>query len=97
MKQYVIKQKMSGTGTIHDLASDLSDRVIPFRGSAKYAVVIAAYYGGRGWWTHTSEEATIRDYRRLSARGYNPQIIDVNGNYYEPTGYYRDTLRARTY
>jgi hypothetical protein len=40
-----IPQKMSGTGSIHDLASDLTDRDLEFPAGTKYAVVLPAYYG----------------------------------------------------
>ena len=46
MKILTIAQKMSNTGSIHDLASDQFAREIKFRGTAKFAVVLAAYYGG---------------------------------------------------
>lgn len=41
----IIEQKMSGTGTIHDLASQHSDRQIDFGENGQYAIVLAAYYG----------------------------------------------------
>jgi threonine aldolase len=43
---YVIKQKMSGTGTIHDLSGEHYDREVVFPKNKKYAVITAAYYGG---------------------------------------------------
>ena len=50
---------MSGTGSIHDIASDQFDRDIIFRGGAKYAVVLAAYYGGRGYYTTSTVEGLV--------------------------------------
>ena len=52
MKILTIKQKMSGTGSIHDLASGFEDREIKFPNGFKFAVVKANYYGGRGYTTH---------------------------------------------
>lgn len=80
MTTHTIPQKMSGTGTgtIHDIASDLWDRDIEFARGCKYAVVLAAYYGGQGYTTHKTEAATIAASR--AARGYSHVIIDDAGN-----------------
>jgi hypothetical protein len=86
MKTYTIPQKMSGTGTIHDIASQHYDRVIRFRGPTCYAVVEAAYYtergGGPGYTTHATEEAAARQSRKLSEQGYSHMIIDTEGRGY---------------
>lgn len=86
--RYVIPQKMSGTGSIHDIASDLFDREIAGRGS--YAVVLASYYGGKGYTTHMTQEAAARQAGKLSRQGYSYEIIDGDGNYY--TNYYGERL-----
>ena len=78
MHTHTITQKPSGTGSIHDIASDLHDRVIRFRAGEQIAVVLAAYYGGRGYSTHRTEEAAIAASRRN--RAYSHQIIDRYGN-----------------
>lgn len=78
--KFIIKKKQSNTGTIHDLASDMVDRVIEGRG--KYAVVLAAYYGGKGYTTHETAEATIKAAREVAKRGYSYEIIDENGSTY---------------
>jgi len=83
MKSYTIRQKMSGTGSIHDIQSEHSDRVIEFRAGAKYAVVLAAYYGGKGYTTHQSEASACRMARRLS---YSYEIIDADGIEYISDG-----------
>lgn len=80
MKIYTIAKKMSGTGTIHDIASDLFDRDIRFPDGAKYAVVLAAYYGGRGYTTHRTADAAIAQARRVS--GYSHRVIDADGTEY---------------
>jgi hypothetical protein len=77
MKKVIISQKMSGTGTIHDIASQHFDREIKFPKGAKYAVVLASYYGGKGYTTHTTESATIQADRRQSE--YSREIIGVDG------------------
>jgi len=84
MKVYTIKQKMSGTGSIHDIASDLYDRDIMFREGERFAVVLAAYYGGRGYTTHRTEEATIRQAHNVGEYSY--EIIDSDGNFYAVNG-----------
>jgi len=48
MATYTIPAKMSGTGTIHDTASQFSDREINFGKDGEYAVVLASYYGDAG-------------------------------------------------
>ena len=84
MKKYTIPKKMSGTGTIHDIASDQYDRDIIFGPGCKFAVVLAAYYGGRGYTTHRTAAAAIAADRRL--KGYSRAIIDDSGNYYTSDG-----------
>jgi hypothetical protein len=86
MKTYTIEQKMSNTGSIHDIASDNFDRVIEFRGAAKYAVVLASYYGGKGYTTHTTEESACRQAHKLGKQNYSYEIIDVDGTNYQSNG-----------
>lgn len=81
---YTIPQKMSNSGTIHDIESDLYERDIVFRGGAKYAVVLAAYYGGKGYTTHMTEDSAVRAYNR--AKQTSKVIIDTNGRRYYAWG-----------
>lgn len=81
---YAIPQKMSGTGSIHDIASEHYDRDIVFQAGCIYAVVCASYYGGKGYTTHRSEGAAIRASRQLS--DYSHAIIDADGNQYADYG-----------
>lgn len=81
MTMYVIPQKMSNSGTIHDIASDMHDREIRFARGCKYAVVSAAYYGGKGYTTHRTAEAAIGASRKN--REYSHLIIDADGNEYD--------------
>ena len=78
MKILTIKHKMGGTGSIHDLASDLQDREIKFPEGSKFAVVTASFYGGKGYTTHRTEGAAIRESKRMSE--YSHEIVDVEGN-----------------
>ena len=87
MKKVIIPQKMSGTGSIHDLASDLGPREIKFPQGAKFAVVLATYYGGPGYSTHASESAALQASRRN--REFSHQIIGDDGYIY---GIYGDRL-----
>ena len=84
MKVLTIPQKMSNSGSIHDLESDLYDRKIRFRAGTKYAVVLAAYYGGHGYTTHKTPEATIRQSQKLA--NWSHRIIDDQGNMLEHNG-----------
>jgi hypothetical protein len=78
---YVIEQKMSNTGSIHDIASDMFDREVKFNAGCKYAVVSAAYYGGKGYTTHRTEDAAINQSRKLKTNDHSHAIIDTEGNY----------------
>jgi len=80
MTTYTIPQKMSGTGSIHDIASDMFDRDIVFAPGCKFAVVLASYYGGKGYTTHKTEAAAIAASRRNSE--YSHRIIDTKGREY---------------
>ena len=90
MKTYTIEQKMSNTGSIHDIASDLFDRDIKFPAGSKYAVVLSSYYGGKGYTTHKTETAACAQSQRVN--DYSHQIIDINGNTYTV---YRDYWESR--
>lgn len=84
MTTYTIPQKMSGTGSIHDIASDMFDRNIVFAPDCKFAVVLASYYGGKGYTTHKTEAAAIAASR--SNKDYSHRIIDTEGNEYDTYG-----------
>lgn len=90
MSIVTIPQKMSGTGTIYDIASDLHDIEIDFGEHYQYAVVLAAYYNAKVT-RHKTKQAAIRRSKVKSRQGYhNVTIIDRDGSYYEE---YADTLR----
>ena len=84
MKTITIPQKQSNSGSIHDLASDMFDREIRFASGCKYAVVLAAYYGGKGYTTHKTKAAAMAASRR--EREFSHQIIDSEGQHYAVNG-----------
>ena len=82
MPTIIIPAKMSGTGTIHDLESDLQDRKIKIP-TGGYAVVLAAYYGG-GTTTHRTWDATLYkdhllplEWQILAESQPEPEYIDI--------------------
>ena len=77
---YTIPQKMSNSGSIHDIASDNFDRDIVFAAGCKYAVVLASYYGGKGYTTHKTAGAAIK--ANNAQKNYSREIIDTDGNRY---------------
>ena len=79
MKTFIIPQKMSNTGSIHDIASDLYDREIKFPAGSRYAVVLASYYGGKGYTTHRTADGAIYKCKQLKC---SRSIIDLNGTEY---------------
>jgi hypothetical protein len=80
---YTISQKMSNTGSIKDIASDLFDRDIDFHSGCQFAVVLAAYYGGKGYTVHRSARAACREALKLGNQGYCYEIIDQLGRKYD--------------
>jgi hypothetical protein len=85
-KIYTIPQKLSGTGTIYDLASDQMSREIMFNDNAQFAIVLAAYYGhGENiYFLANDEEEAVEISDRES--DYSHAIIDLDGNHYEIYG-----------
>jgi len=81
MTTYTIQQKMSNTGSIHDIASDQFDRDIVFPAGCKYAVVLASYYGGRGYTTHKTERSAIVASHKVA--DYSHSIIGTDGAEYQ--------------
>ncbi len=83
MKIFTIKAKMSGTGSIHDLASDKMDQEIKFPAGKKFAVVLAAYYGEKRYTVHASERLAARESCRCE---FSHKIIDSDGRHYVAHG-----------
>ena len=79
MTPVTIPQKMSGTGTIHDLASYQFERDIEFGEDDKYAIVLAAYYGnGNMYYTAKDAAEAVEISKRESE--YSHAIIDRDGD-----------------
>lgn len=88
MTTITIPQKISNFGSIHDIASDLFDRDIVFLPGCEYAVILASYYGGKGYTTHkTAAAAAVASAKQAD---YSHTIIDTEGNEY--TAYYGDLI-----
>jgi len=80
MTTYTIPQKQSNSGSIHDIASDMFDRDIVFAPGCNFAIVLASYYGGKGYTTHKTMAAAIAASRRN--KEFSHRIIDTEGNEY---------------
>lgn len=78
MKTYIIPQKMSGTGSICDIASEYYDREIKFRKGCEYAIVWADFYGNI-YKTFKSAEACAKAANKIED---SFTIIDSDGNRY---------------
>ena len=81
MKELVLRQKQSNSGSIHDIESSNFERVIKFAKGCQYAVVIASYYGGKGYTTHKTLGNAIDAYYTGKYKGYGKQIINDEGEY----------------
>jgi len=82
MKTLIINQKMSGTGTIHDIASQHYAREIYFKKGEKYTVVLASYYGDIST-NHKTSGAAAKKSALLCKRGCEShEILDPNGDFY---------------
>ena len=87
MATLTIPQKMSNTGSIHDVRSSEVEREINFPDGHEYAVVLASYYGGKGYTTHATEEEAIK--ASNEQKEYSHLIIDRSGRVMDKYG---DTL-----
>jgi hypothetical protein len=81
MATYTIPAKMSGTGTIHDIASQFCDREIDFGEDGQYAVVLASYYGdaGNGIYYIAKNEDEARQISERESE-FSHVIIDHDGD-----------------
>lgn len=91
-----IPQKMSGTGTIHDLASQHFDRKIDFGEDGEYAIVLASYYGDGNMYyiADTPYEAASLSREKQE---YSHAILDRKGNHMDRDIFCReyDTLAEK--
>ena len=76
---YIIRQQESAS--VYEIASNIMDRKIHFGPGCVFAVVLAAYYGGKGYTTHKTEQTAIRAAKKVSA-AYSYEIIDTTGARY---------------
>jgi len=86
MKNIIIASKQSNTGSIHDLASDTMDRVIKIPASAGYIIILAAYYGGKGYSTHSTAEAAVKKVKNLRKNNYSFRAFDAEGTHLDWDG-----------
>lgn len=82
-REVIIPEKMSNSGSIHDLESDKWDTVLRFVGGRLYAVLLPAFYNARPVFTKSREAAIAR--ARLETRaGYESvRVIDALGCVFE--------------
>lgn len=75
-----INQKMSNSGSIYDIASDMYARTFK---STAYTVVLPNYYGDVST-SHRTQSGAIKSYKRFVKMGYQGVcILDNSGNSYE--------------
>ena len=86
MKIITIKQKQSNTGSIHDLASDTRDREIKIPATAEYVIILAAYYGGKGYSTHATAEAAAKKVKSLKKDNTSFEVFDADGSHLDWDG-----------
>jgi hypothetical protein len=88
MQTLTINAKQSNSGSIHDIAAT-HDRIIKFPTAAKFAVICASYYGGKGYTTHKTAAAAIRASQLLGE--YSHKIVDIDRNIYSVKSDYWDS------
>ena len=88
--QLVIARKMSGTGSVYDLASDQFDRVVALHKRTQYVVVLPAFYSAAPT-LHNTFGGALGAVKKLVRQGYAPTVIDRNGNTYSHA--YGDLVR----
>lgn len=78
MRKFVIRQKMGGTGSIHDLSHDWFHRLIKLRKNYNYFIVFASYHN-RGSLYFVNEDRLIKEYKRLNKLGYSFKVFNADG------------------
>jgi hypothetical protein len=85
MHTITIAKKLSGTGSIHDLASEQTDITISFNKNSKYAVVFASYYGMDS--VKFSDVAKLIAFKkRWDKKGYTSKVVSRDGMIFEVNG-----------
>jgi hypothetical protein len=77
--QLVITRKMSGTGSVHDLASDQYDRVVLLNKRTQNIVILPAFYNAAPT-LHNTFNGALREVKKLVRQGYAPTVIDRAGD-----------------
>ena len=76
MKKLVIPQKMSNSGSIHDIESDMYAREIKFRKGCHFAVVLSSFYGDH-YTTHQTLTAAAKMSRKM--KEWSHVVINSEG------------------
>ena len=87
MTTIIIPQKPANAGSIHDINSDMMDRAISVPHGSTHVIILAAYYGGRGYSTHQSVEAAARVMRRLRKVGTSCRAYTATGKHLDWDGF----------
>lgn len=66
------------------MAAPHFDRVIKFPKGSKYAVILACYYGGKGYTTHRTMITAIAQAAKLDRVGHHYAIYGASGREYQP-------------
>jgi len=69
---------------IRSIAYQNFDRDINFPSGCEYSVVLASYYGGKGYTCHKTADAAMEKSQKESE--YYHQIIDIDGNILDING-----------
>ena len=77
IRYVLIPQRQSGTGTIHDIASDHYDDELLFEGLERYAVTFAAHYRMSPIYCETLDHARES---QAELSDYSSVIIDRDGH-----------------
>lgn len=94
MNILTIPQKQSNTGSIHDLNSDMMAREIKVPANTTHILILAAYYGGRGYTTHGSAEAAAKQAKRFKKDNMSFMAFSSDGKNLDFDGF--DFLPGRS-
>ncbi|HUI87841.1 MAG TPA: hypothetical protein VLX61_03860 [Anaerolineales bacterium] len=93
-RTFIIPQKLPGSRSYYDLASDQMPREITFDHDAQFAIVLAACYGhGENLYFLANDEEEAAEISKDNS-DYSHAILDADGNHYEIDG---DRLRKIKY
>lgn len=78
MREFIIEQKMSNSGSIYDLASDTHHRLLKIRGNTAFFIVFPAYYS-LAVRQFKTEHAAVAEYHKLIKKGYSFKVFNADG------------------